>query len=153
MKYSNIILLAILFAFASCDTHVVFESNKKIIDESWNKNEIVIFETEINDTTELYNIFLNLRHSTQYSYRNFYLFFETEMPDGKIVRDTLECILADKAGKWTGSGFGRIKSHRFHFRENVWFPRKGKYVFRLEQAMRKDVLEGIVDVGVRIEKK
>ncbi|MFO8067384.1 MAG: gliding motility lipoprotein GldH [Bacteroidales bacterium] len=148
-----IISVIIVTSFASCDRSVVFEKNVKLQEEKWHKDSIVEFSTSINDTTNLHNIYLNLRHSRDYEFRNFYLFFETLMPDGKIVRDTLECLLADKSGKWHGKGFGRIKSNRFHFRENVWFPKKGDYTFRMQQAMRKDEIEGIINIGVRIEKK
>ncbi len=152
VKFIFFVIVPLCFC-AACDTHVLFEKNIKINGEKWHMDSVVVFQTEIQDTTELYNIYLNIRHSTSYEYRNFYLFFETVMPDGIMVRDTLECFLADKSGKWQGKGFGRVKSNRFHFRENVWFPRKGKYEFRLEQAMREEVLKGIIDIGVRIEKK
>ncbi len=153
MQYKSIISV-LLFAvvFISCDKNVIFEENVKIPGEKWHKDSIVELSTSINDTINLYDIYLNLRHNTEYEYRNFYLFFETHLPNGMVVRDTLECILADKSGKWHGKGFGRIKSNRFHFRENVWFPSEGKYEFRIEQAMREDELNGIVDIGVRIEK-
>ncbi|MBM3436813.1 MAG: gliding motility lipoprotein GldH, partial [Bacteroidetes bacterium] len=32
------------------------------------------------------------------------------------------------------------------------FPVKGKYVFRIEQGMREFELQGIEDIGIRIEK-
>lgn len=145
--------LLLLVFITACDRNVVFEKNLKIPSETWHQDSILKLSTEISDTIQLYDIYLNLRHSTQYGYRNFYLFFETIMPDGNIVRDTLECLLADRTGKWHGSGFGRIKTNSFLFRESVWFPQEGIYHFRMEQAMREETLEGIIDVGLRIERK
>ncbi len=147
------ILVVVLFAASSCDRDVIFEENIKIPGEQWHKDSLVYLTTEIKDTVELYNIYLNLRHSTEYDYKNLYLFFETVLPNGQVIRDTVECILANRAGKWLGQGHGRIKSHKFHFREDIWFPYKGEYVFVMQQAMREETLNGITDVGIRIERK
>jgi gliding motility-associated lipoprotein GldH len=81
------------------------------------------------------------------------LFLNIEFPDGTTLRDTIECILAQRNGQWSGKGFGKIRSNSFLFRTNVWFPQPGNYVFRMEQAMRTELLEGIADIGLRIERK
>ncbi len=148
-----IILLALTTSSISCNRSVVFEKNKNIPEMQWHYEDKVIFEAEINDTINLHNIHVNVRNSVDYKYMNLYMFLDTEFPDGRTVRDTLECILADKHGKWTGKGVGKIRSNSFLMRENVWFQVKGKYTFSFEQAMREEVLEGISDIGIRIERK
>lgn len=70
-----------------------------------------------------------------------------------MSRDTIECTLADKSGKWLGKGSGRYRDNRILIRDDIRFPRKGEYTLRLNQAMREEVLEGISEAGVRLEKK
>ncbi len=149
----NNIILSIIFLFIGCDRNVVFEKNKKIPQMKWHFEEKIEFETTINDTINLHNIYINVRNSVDYKYMNFYMFLDTEFPDGRVVRDTLECLLADVRGSWTGKGVGKIRSNQFLMRENVWFPIEGNYTFSFEQAMREEVLEGISDIGIRIERK
>lgn len=108
---------------------------------------------ELADTSNLHNMFVNVRNSTSYQYSNLFLFLDIDFPDGKRVRDTLECIIADRTGRWTGSGGGRIKSNQFLFRTDVWFPQQGIYRFTFQQAMRTPLLEGITDIGLAIERK
>ncbi|MFN2394618.1 MAG: gliding motility lipoprotein GldH [Bacteroidales bacterium] len=150
-----IIPVGILFFLLlwACSSDVVFEKNKSIDTDGWYFEDVVSFSNSFNDTTQLYDIFLNVRNNNEYSYRNFIVFFETEFPDGRIFRDTIETILADRAGNWTGKGFGNIKTNSFHFRRDVWFPVEGEYLFRIEQAMREEYLKGITDIGIRIERK
>lgn len=145
--------ICLLSAFVSCDRNVVFERNQKIPQMEWHFEDKVSFEAEINDTINLHNIYINVRNSIDYNYMNFYMFLDTEFPDGRLVRDTLECMLADNRGEWTGKGFGKIRSNQFQMRHNVWFPVRGVYTFTFKQAMRDEVLEGISDIGIRIEKK
>ena len=156
MLTRNQILWGIVLMSATllaCNTQVVFEKNLPIDSKGWHFSEQMVFEHSFQDTTLLYNMFLNVRNNRSYPYSNFIVFFETEFPDGRIYRDTIETVLADRTGKWTGSGFGNIKTNSFHFRRDVWFPLEGTYIFRIEQAMREEYLQGITDIGIRIERK
>lgn len=155
LRSTNIIafLFVLALVFSACDRLLVFEQNQSISAKGWAQEEKLSFRAEINDTLGLHQIYLNVRNTTDYAYRNLYLFLDIEFPGGTLLRDTIEGILADRSGQWTGSGFGSIKSNRFLFRDQVWFPETGTYTFTLQQAMREEVLEGIADIGIRIERK
>ncbi len=81
-----------------------------------------------------------------------WVFIKSSAPNGQTSIDTLECILADKTGKWAGDGLGDIWDIQIPWRMNVRFPVSGKYTVEYEQAMRVDDLPGIMDMGLRIEK-
>ncbi len=142
-----------IFLLNACNNKVVFEKNKKTDPEGWHYLERVNFEFESQDTSALYNVYLNVRNNREYPYRNFIVFFETHFPDGRIFTDTIETNLALPTGEWKGEGFGNIKSNSFHFRRDVWFPVEGKYEFFIQHAMRNEYLPGITNIGIRIEEK
>ncbi len=157
MNFNNlnkflIISLLLIFIFASCDSNTVYDKYLSIGTE-WNKNDVLEFEVEIIDTTLSYKYFINIRNSADYKFRNIYFFLNTQFPDGSRARDTIECILASADGRWLGSGLGDIKSNRILLKNKIKFPLAGNYNFKLEQAMRVDNLQGIEDVGIRIEKE
>ncbi len=137
----------------SCADHVVFHNTKPVDAEAWHMEDTVRFEVPIDDTLSLHELYLDVRNTTDYAYSNLFLFMDIEFPDGRVLRDTLECILAARDGSWTGKGFGRIKSNRFLFRDDAWFPDKGVYAFKVSQGMRYEKLSGISDIGIRIERK
>ncbi len=147
-----IIFLLLILIFASCDSNTVYDMYLTVGTE-WNKNDVLEFEVEITDTTSLYKYYINIRNSTDYKFRNIYFFLNTQFPDGRRARDTIECILASTDGRWLGSGLGDIKSNRILLKNKIKFPQAGNYKFELEQAMRVDNLQGIKDVGIRIEKE
>ncbi|MFP4288315.1 MAG: gliding motility lipoprotein GldH [Bacteroidales bacterium] len=158
-KSKPIVLLLALGALVSmillnaCNDKVVFERNEKTDPQGWHYLKKVDFEFESQDTSALYNVYLNVRNNREYPYRNFIVFFQTHFPDGRIFTDTIEANLAMPSGEWTGEGFGNIKSNSFHFRRNVWFPVEGKYKFFIQHAMRNEYLPGITHIGIRIEEK
>jgi gliding motility-associated lipoprotein GldH len=140
------------FFFSGCDSKRYFEENKTIPGGVWNTRNMVEFAVDIRDTAVAYNLYLNVRNSGDYPYSNLYVFIHTLLPGGRTVTDTVECQLADYTGRWIGSGIGSVKFNRFLFQEGVYFRRPGKYLFRIEQAMRDENLVGIRDVGLRIER-
>jgi gliding motility-associated lipoprotein GldH len=154
-KYRFSRVLAIIFGFlitlAACDKQVVYEKNKRIPEASWNKNQILEFPVEIADTIQPHHIFINVRNLNTYPLSNLFLFVTITSPDGLHNRDTVQCYLAEPSGKWVGKGFGNVWSNRFRYKSNVRFPVSGVYHFKVEQAMRMEDLEGISDVGLRVE--
>jgi len=148
-----IYLFTNLIIFSGCDRSVIFERNTNIDPAGWNYETEIVYTQHIADTTSLFDIYINVRNYTDYPYSNLILFFTTEFPDGRQFKDTVECVLADRTGAWTGSGFGRIKSNSFHFRKDVWFPLEGEHTFRIGHGMREEYLQGIKDIGIRIVKQ
>lgn len=119
---------------------------------SWSLNDTACFNVDIIDTLAYYNFYINLRHSTDYKFSNIFLFLHTTFPGGQVTSDTLQILLADNSGKWIGSGMGKVKECRVMLQDRVRFPRSGNYSFCIEQAMRAEPLEGIEDIGIRIER-
>lgn len=152
MKNLIILLFALLF-FTACDKNRVFETNTDIPDSLWDAGHKVSFDVPINDTVSPHNVYVNVRNTGAYPFRNLFVFLDTKFPDGVVKRDTLELILADNSGKWLGDGAGDIWDNRILFKKGVRFPISGNYTFTFEQAMRMPKLPFIMDVGLRIEKQ
>ena len=54
--------------------------------------------------------------------------------------------------RWLGSGMDDIFEHRILINPQPRPLRKGTYTFTLEQDMREDPLEHILNAGIRVEK-
>lgn len=154
MRKLRLIYLAIIIltlSLASCGPRSVYHEYRTIGDASWHRDTIFHYEVLIEDSITMNNFFINIRNNTDYPYSNLYLFVTTEFPNGHSARDTLECVLADKDGKWLGSGSGRIKDNKIMLQQALRFPLTGTYHFYLEQGMRESELQGIEDIGFSIE--
>lgn len=149
-SYSLIIILVI--GIVSCDRKRVFESYRTLDKNGWNKDSIVSFDVTLTDTIKNNNIFVNIRNKGTYPYSNLWLFLTICSPDGKTHTDTVEFSLAEPSGKWKGSGIGGLHDNQIVYKNSVYFPHKGIYKFQLKQGMRDNVLQGIRDIGIRVEK-
>lgn len=147
--------LWLLFLVSGCGFKSMYEGSVDIPKEEWNKNQVIKFEIPVTDTINGYRVVVNVRNSNEYPYSNIFLFLTTYAPNGKSIKDTLEMTLADDRGKWQGKGFGGIWSTDVPLRRNatIRFPASGTYKVEVVQAMRDEVLKGIKDIGIRIEKE
>jgi gliding motility-associated lipoprotein GldH len=155
LKNSFFILLTVIL-FYSCDKQRVFDEYKTV-GSAWHKDSIITFDLPILDSTKRYNLFINLRDNNNYQYNNLFLIASIEKPNGYTKVDTLEYQMANPDGTLLGDGFTDIKESKLFYKENVRF--KGKYKVHIKQAVRETgkvpgvtLLEGITDVGLRIEK-
>ncbi|MBC8320488.1 MAG: gliding motility lipoprotein GldH [Bacteroidetes bacterium] len=147
------ISLSIISAiFSSCNSNTVYNQNVTLPSEGWFKNKAVAFNVNIYDTVNTYKFGLNIRNTINYRYCNLYVFLITEFPNGKIIRDTIECLLANHEGKWLGKGWGQIKENNIILKSDLRFPISGTYKFLIQQAMRVDTLTGINDIGLSVIK-
>ena len=145
-------LILVALVFITCDRTRVFESYHEIDPGGWNKDSVVTFTFNIEDTVQGHNLYIDLRNKGNYPNSNIWLFLSVDSPDGISLSDTIEFTLADPAGRWLGSGLGDLYDNQFVYRSNVYFPLRGTYMFNIQHGMRSEILEGIRDVGIRVEK-
>ncbi|MEN8225511.1 MAG: gliding motility lipoprotein GldH [Bacteroidota bacterium] len=153
-KYKTLwlFLLIATLALAACDPGRIYDQSYAIDGEGWDRDTVFHYEVSIEDSLQLHNFYIGIRNNTDYPYSNIYIFMTTEFPNGHATTDTIECILADKGGRWLGDGTGRIKDNLIMLQHSLRFPINGKYHFYLEQGMRESPLVGIEDIGLRVEK-
>lgn len=151
MRYA-LLLLALAFSLTACDPNRVFEDYKTIEASSWSYKNQPEFLIDIEDTTVGYNLYFNIRNNGNYPYSNLWVRMHIQEPGKKERSERFEFTLAEPDGRWLGSGIGDIYSNQILLQENVRFQRKGIYTIRWEQNMRDEPLNGIEDVGMRVEK-
>lgn len=120
--------------------------------DGWPGDSVVTFRWDVQDTLSRHDLILDLRHASTYSFSNLYLFLTYRFPNGKSRVDTIECTLADELGRWRGSGFGDLVDQRFMLQPDVQFPLRGRYGLQIAHGMRNDPIEGVANVGIRLER-
>lgn len=138
-----------LFLCLSCENQAVYDQYQVIENLSWEKDKEYYFTFQIEDASIPYDVFLEIRNNNKYPFQNLWLFCGEERPFGPLVRDTVECMLANEYGKWYGQGISLFHSD-FPIRTHYYFPIEGQYTFSFQQGMREDKLPGIQEIGLRI---
>jgi gliding motility-associated lipoprotein GldH len=142
-----------LFSFClfSCDSNRVVDEYISLGEEGWKYDQKVSVGFQIQDTTQFYNIYFNSRNTGSYPYQNIYVLMRITDPNGEVNENRLNFSLADKDGKWFGAGLGDLYDNQIKIVEGLKFLIAGEYQIELEQNMRDNPLQGLVEVGVRVE--
>ena len=137
----RIILFFLAVGFVSCQNENKKEVYHSFNNNTWNTDSIVSFELDNIDTTSSHDLYLMVRHTTNFKFQNLFLFTNFENQ-----QDTLELFLSEKSGRWLGKGFGEIKELKVRVKENVNFKENQDQIFSVEQAMRYEDLEKIINL-------
>jgi gliding motility-associated lipoprotein GldH len=130
-----------------------FEQTVQISRHEWSSGKISEVSFNITDTISPYNVFVVLRHTDAYAYKNIWLYVATKQPgDSSFQKERFEFTLQQPDGSWLGSGLNDIWEVRSPLFTNIRFTKQGTYNIRLQQAMRDEPLLHIMNAGIRIEK-
>lgn len=131
----------------------MYNQNITLKNRSWTYTQKVQFPVQIIDNTLKHNVYINLRHTNDYAYSNLNVLIGEK---GSIVSDTTikrEIPLAELDGRWLGKFAASLYEVEYLLHENYIFPDTGKYVFTIEQNMRENPLNNIVDIGLKVVEK
>ena len=137
---------------SSCTTIDLYEKNITLPGHSWSSAFKPTFSFTITDTTASYQLFLVFRHTEKYNYNNIWINLYSQPPGDTVHKARFELQLATNDKGWLGTGMDDIYEHRLALTDARKF-RAGTYKFTIEQIMREDPLENVLNAGLRVEKK
>jgi len=143
--------ITMLLCFLGCGDAYIYEKFEPIQNGEWFFDDAIPFEFEIIDTAQSYDLYLLVRHTTNYPYQNFWVNIFTTFPDKSTQQQNVDLPMADKTGKWFGTGFNNIKTNEILIQPNAKMPQTGNYQLNIKQAMRYEPVITIIDVGLRIQ--
>ena len=72
-KINRLFLVVIsCFLFTNCDSNAVFDTYKSVPNQ-WHKDSIATFNFKAPDTSNSYNLYVNLRNTDAYKFSNLFL--------------------------------------------------------------------------------
>jgi len=150
------LLTAACLGWASCSVPSgVFEKDVTLPGQQWESGfkPTINFVVSPQDTANIYNVYIVLRHTDAYNYNNIWIRGTVKTPGDSTGRsERYDLSLADNEKGWKGSGMDDIFEDRVWIQQRTRFTRPGTYSYTLEQIMWEDPLKNVLNVGVRIEK-
>lgn len=114
-------------------------------DRGWAYANSVKITPEGLDSIEMRRMEVAVRHDNDYPYRNIWLEISYST-SGKLVRDTVQLMLADPYGRWLGKGFG--PSYQISLPLGARFRIPDSTEIYIRHVMRVDTLKGIEQIGL-----
>ena len=154
----NLSFILLVLFLISCNDKIVIDDYKSF-DENWPKDSVATFAFNQKDISSKHTIYIKIRNTQDYPYNNLFLIVSYENPTDKVKVDTLEYAMTNEKGELLGGGFSSVKESILIYKENFQFEQKGEHKIQIKHALRdlgkiegKNNLEGILDVGIQIEK-
>ena len=148
-----LVALTSQFVAISCTTIDLYEKSVTIPGHQWKSSFKPSFDFTIKDTSSAYKLFFILRHNEKYSFNNIYINVYVKGPgQDTAMKIQQDLVLATNEKGWLGTGMDDIYEHRIPLAAEQSL-KAGNYTFTIEQIMREDPLENVLNAGLRIEKK
>lgn len=130
----------------------VYDETTVIENGIWTTENSIEFNFEIQDTSKLYDIFVEVNHKVDYTYQNVYCLVETFELDTLIREDLCSLELADSKGNWKSEDCDATDcARKIPFIIRTQFNRLGRYKIIFKQNTREASLEGINSLRLLIE--
>lgn len=149
-KLFGLICLSLLLA--ACGTLDVYEKMVAFPDHQWKNTDKPSFTFTIEDTASAYNIYVILRHEDAYHFNNIWMNIATQAPRDTVRTQLVNVTLANNAKGWLGTGMDDVFDHRARITRLPVKLKKGNYTFTLQQHMREEPLQYVLNAGIRVEK-
>lgn len=152
LKYMGSVVLFTL-SLISCGSDAFYEESHVVDDQIWNAADVANFSFVIQDTLATYNMYLDIKHLTDYPFQNLYVLLHSSFPNGRSISEQHSLELQEKGGTWMGECKRNSCELRFILRENMRFDELGPHGLSVEQYTRKTTLLGVKSISLVLEKK
>ncbi|MBI1836371.1 MAG: gliding motility lipoprotein GldH [Flavobacteriia bacterium] len=136
--------------FTSCGEQPYYEKVYSFKNNTWSQRVKPRFVVDIKDISKPYNFIVTIRTTTDYKYSNLWMYMNTLTPSGEKGREPFQMYITNPDGTWTGIKTGTVVENSLYFKKRK-LPKKGKYVFTLEQGITESVIDEILDIDLRVE--
>ena len=143
-------LFSTLFILFSCGPKYALKQSYTIENNAWTYADSLRFEFNIADTTTLYDLLLDIKHTTAFSSQNLYTRISTQFPSGTRLSKPLSLELANAAGEWQGNCNAKSCTLEIPIQQGAYFNQAGSYAITIEQFMRDSVVNGVQSITLKV---
>lgn len=146
------VMVGLLCSIVACKQVALYDRIAHVKGGNWVGDSVLLFPFDISDTTKTYQVYVTIRHTFSYPYRNLWLKIGLK-PSGvdTFALQQFNLPLAS-ATQWLGTGMDDVYERRvLLFQQPIHFNTSGQSIFSLQHTMRQNPLPGILQAGIRIE--
>ncbi len=138
----------------ACQSHTMYHSFHTLPKDGWNKSDTLVYTIPVeNIQPKTYELQIEIRHTKELAHRSLWVVVYQNAQDSMLyIADTLQCVLANEKGRFTGTGLNNYYQQSFPLK-TVKLSKEYAPVFKLAHYMKKGRIEGIHDIGIRIIEK
>lgn len=145
-------ILTIILVCLSCENREAYYRFNELKEANWSKLDTIYFNIDSLSVQPnvSYDVAIELMNNSDYPYQNIWFYIQDDFEDIGFTHEEKQYELADKLGKWHGSGFGSLFQLSLLYKKDVIFQEKRNYQLKIVHGMRNEPLQGIEKVGLKI---
>ena len=157
INYIFSLLITVATILVSCNRKTVYDHYEHTPLTGWEKNDTLIYRMPVFDEEGEYSEILGMRISDNYPFTSVSIIVDnTIIPKGNPLNfttqsDTITCSLFDSDGSIKGDGVS-IFPYRNHIK-NLSVEKGDSLEIRVRHNMKREILHGIRDIGIQLNKK
>lgn len=154
LRIATTCLLATLWitcAVCACDRQTLYHASQPLPSEGWKREDTLHFPVNVTDSQGVWlNFYVDLRHRSNYPYRNLALRIHCVGPDSMLrFDDSLQVEVAKPEGTWKGTGWGGL--YLLEAPMGKWHADSvGVYTVNIWHNLTDSLLVGVNDIGIRL---
>ena len=153
MRINSFLIICFSLLMASCQNNTKYHSYRSTSTNGWHKGDTLIYQLPATLEKGIYAIEIGVRHNSNYKYRNLWVEITENLSSSKgVKRDSIQLILADKSGKWIGTGISGLYQNDSIINKTFKVEYSYKPNIYVRHIMRDSNLKGISDVGIKLMK-
>lgn len=148
-----ILLFITSLLMSACGKQPVYYAFQSLPQDGWMRQDTLHFKAVVPDSQTHYKLFIEVRNRNTYPYQNLNLSicYNSPAPQRRLPADSLTLILVEKEGTWKGSGWGGLYQLSFSAGD-IKIEKPGDYLFKIAHTLPDQLLPGINDIGIRLER-
>ena len=156
-NYIFSLFITVATILVSCNRKTVYDHYEHTPLTGWEKNDTLIYRMPVFDKGGDYSEILGMRISDNYPFTSICIIVDnTIIPKGNPLNlstqsDTITCSLFDSDGSIKGDGVS-IFQYRNHVK-NICVEEGDSLEVRVRHNMKREILNGILDIGILLNKK
>ncbi len=137
---------------ASCATDTVFDRYVHTPVSGWEKNDTLTMQIPKVAAAGDYTQQIGVRMTSAYPFMSISLIVEQEiLPRGATFTDTVKCEVTDSRGNFLGSG---VSTYQYQFPLRELRLAKGDSIYvSIRHNMKREILPGVSDIGLKMERR
>jgi gliding motility-associated lipoprotein GldH len=150
MKTKFLFVFFIFLLLISCSDNHFRRFDILPEDQRWQASDKKVYEFDIENDTQFYNIVFQFSHVYGYQFASIPLIVSIENPDGQTEKLNIDLKIADDSGKQLADCSGDVCDLFYKIKENTKL-QKGKYKITVSHAFKGPFLPSVIGVGLAVE--
>lgn len=150
MKIRFLFTFFIFSVFISCSDNHFRQFDILPEDQRWRASDKKVYEFDIENETQLYNITFQFSHVYGYQFASIPLNVSIENPDGTTEDIPIDLKIADDSGKPLADCSGDVCDLFYKIKQKTKL-QKGKYKITISHSFKGPYLPNVIGIGLNVE--